>query len=341
MLKSDVIKICDATIHPGEKTVLALPLPELYSCSPMFMPIKVINGRNEGPCLVALSNLQGHEFIGLDILNQLYDLIDPNELSGCIIIVPVLNIYGLTHYPKITPSGAPIANCFPGNEHGSYGERIAHIFTKEILTKADYCIEFQTGSLNQEAFPHVYCNFDDKASLKIAKYFQAPVIMEVETSSSQLRVTTDSLNIPLLVYQAGEAMRFDAIAVQTGLTGIQNVLTKIDMLKGTIGDSVSPVISKDDDWLVASASGILHTEVNLGQRIKKGEKIGWLSDPFSNESKTVITSYLDGIIVGINRTPLIQEGISVFKIASFIDNARAESILEEWGEQSAQIEANL
>ena len=66
-----------------------------------------------------------------------------------------------------------------------------------------------------------------------------------------------------------------------------------------------------------------------------------MSDPFSNESKTVITSYLDGIIVGINRTPLIQEGISVFKIASFIDNARAESILEEWGEQSAQIEANL
>ena len=340
MSKNEAIKICDAIIHPGEKATLALPLPEQYSCSPMFMPIKVINGKQKGPCLLAFATLQGHEFIGLDILNQLFDLIDPNDLHGSLITVPVLNVYGLTHYPKETPSGETIANCFPGNEHGSYGERIAHIFTKEVLTKADYCLEFQTGSLNHETFPHVYCNFDDKASVKIAKSFQAPVIMEVETSSSQLRVTTDSLNIPLLVYQAGEAMRFDNLAIQTGLIGIQNVMKKTKMLIDDIEENTKPVISKDDDWLVASASGILHTEVSLGQRIKKGEQIGRLSDPFSNENTTVITSHLDGIIVGINRTPLIQECVSIFKIASFIDNKRAEALLEEWGEQNTPLENN-
>ncbi len=334
MLNSNSIQICDANIHSGEKATLALPLPEQYSCSPMYMPIKVINGKHQGPCLVALSMLHGDEFIGLDIINQLFDEIDPNELFGSLILIPVLNVYGLTHYPKTSPTGASLADSFPGNEKGTYGERIAHIFTQQILTKADFCIEVQTGGLNHESFPHVYCNFDEKQSVKMARAFEAPVILEVETSSNKFRQTTESLNIPLLVYKAGEAMRLDQIAISLGLTGIQNVMKKMSLLESDIENVTTPMISKDDDWLLAPSSGILHTEVSLGQQIKKGEKIGRLSDPFSNENSTAITSNLDGIVVGINRAPLIQEGLSIFKIASFIDNKQAEAELEEWGEQN-------
>lgn len=331
-MKSSILKICDATIHSGEKATLALPLPEQYSCSPMYMPIKVVNGKQPGPCLVAFATLNGNEFNGLEILNQLFDLISPNTLRGILITVPVFNVYGLTHYPKMSPSGKPIINSFPGNENGTFGERIAYIFTEEILKKADYCVEFQTGSINHEILPQIYCNFDDREAKKLAKAFQAPVITEVETSSSELRVTTENLNTPLLVYEAGEAMRFDQAAIQTGLIGIQNVMQKIAMLEGKIEQMITPVISKDDDWLIAPSSGILHTEVSLGERIKKGDKIGCLSDPFSNENSTNVTSHIDGIIVGINRSPLIQEGVSIFKIASFIDNERAQAILEEWDE---------
>ena len=338
-MRNQSIKICDATVHAGEKATLALPLPEQYSCSPMYMPIKVINGKQEGPCLLAFSTLNGVEFNGLEIVNQLFDSISPSQLSGTLITVPVVNVYGLTHYPKLSPSGASIANSFPGNSTGSFGERIAHIFTEEILTKADYSIELLTGSLNHEILPQVYCNFDDLNAKKLAKAFQAPVITEVETGSSELRLTTESLNIPLLVYQAGEALRFDPVAIQTGLTGIENILRKINMLDGNNDQVITPVISKDDDWLTAPSSGILHTDVSLGEHIKKGDKIGRLSDPFSNENSTIVKSHLDGIIVGVNRSPLIQEGVSIFKIASFVDNERAQSILEEWDELKSDLES--
>ena len=338
-MRNQSIKICDATVHAGEKATLALPLPEQYSCSPMYMPIKVINGKQEGPCLLAFSTLNGVEFNGLEIVNQLFDSISPSQLSGTLITVPVVNVYGLTHYPKLSPSGASIANSFPGNSTGSFGERIAHIFTEEILTKADYSIELLTGSLNHEILPQVYCNFDDLKAKKLAKAFQAPVITEVETGSSELRLTTESLNIPLLVYQAGEALRFDPVAIQTGLTGIENILRKINMLDGNSEQVITPVISRDDDWLTAPSSGILHTDVSLGEHIKKGDKIGRLSDPFSNENSTIVKSHLDGIIVGVNRSPLIQEGVSIFKIASFVDNERAQSILEEWDELKSDLES--
>ncbi|WP_119343179.1 succinylglutamate desuccinylase/aspartoacylase family protein [Facilibium subflavum] len=324
------LKICDVNVHSGEKATLALPLPEQYSCSPMYMPIKVINGKQDGPCLLAFAMLDGNEFNGLEIVNQLFDSISANDLHGTLITVPALNVYGLTHYPKISPGGASISDSFPGDEHGNFSERIAYIFTEEILKKVDYCIELQTGSLNHQILPHVYCNFDDTQARKLAKAFQAPVITEVETGSSKLRQTTENLSIPLLVYEAGEAMRFDQESIQIGLEGIINVMRKLQMLEGEIEDKVSPVFSKDEDWLSSPSSGVLHTDVSLGESIKTGDKIGRLSDPFSNENATIVKSKLDGVVVGINRAPLIQEGASIFKVASFVDNERAEAALEEW-----------
>lgn len=337
-MRNSTLKICDASIYPGEKATLALPLPEQYSCSPMYMPIKVINGKQPGPCLLTFATLEGNEFNGLEILNQLFDLISADELSGTLITVPVLNVYGLTHFPKVSPSGVSISNSFPGSENGNFSERIAHIFTQEILTKATHCIECISGSLNHDILPQVYCDFGDENAKNLAKTFQAPVVTQVETQSSQLRITTADLSIPLLVYEAGEAMRFDQEAIQIGLLGIKNVMQSLEMLSGEVEQTVSPVISKDDDWLTASSSGILHAEVSLGEYIKKGDKIARLSDPFSNENANFVKSHIDGVIVGINRSPLIQEGSSIFKIASFIDNQRAEAMLEVWDELKPEVE---
>ena len=340
-MKNSSIKICNANIHSGEKTTLALPLPEQYSCSPMYMPIKVINGKQKGPCLLTFGMLEGNEFNGLEIINQLFDNIDPADVSGTLITVPVLNVYGLTHYPEISPSGTPIVSSFPGNPNGNFSERIAHVFTEEILSKADYCIELQTGSLNHQIFPQVYCNFDNPESKNLARAFQAPVVTEVQTTQSELRKTTEHLNIPLIVYEAGEAMRFDYPAIQTGIDGIRNVMAKLEMLKFKKQDNatvVKPAFSKDEDWISSPSSGILHTDITLGAQIKKGQKLGKLSDPFSNESSSVVKSHLDGIIVGINHSPLIQEGARIFKIASFIDNKKAEAALEEWDELQTDLD---
>jgi hypothetical protein len=340
-MKNNSIKICNANVHSGEKATLALPMPVQYSCSPMYMPIKVINGKQAGPCLLVFAMLEGNEFNGLEIVNQLYDSISASDLAGTIIAIPVLNVYGLTHHPRPTPSGDSITNAFPGNPNGTYSERIAHIFTEEILSKADLCIELKTGSLNHEIFPQVYCHFDNSESKSLAKAFQAPVVTEVETTQSELRKTTENLNIPLIVYEAGEALRFDQIAIHTGIEGTKNVMKKAGMLKEQKNDSdmkVTPAFSKDEDWLTSHSSGILRIDASLGESVKKGTKLGSLSDPFSNEESTSVKSHVDGVIVGINRSPLIQEGERVFKIASFIDNKKAEAALEEWDELKPEIE---
>lgn len=333
-MKNTIITICNEAIQPGEKANLALQMPEQYSCAPLYMPIKVIHGKQAGPCLLIFATINGNEMNGLEVVNRLVNQIDPKDLKGTLIAVPVLNVYGLTHYPKVLPSGLNLNHCFPGQSTGNYGERIAHIFTEELIKKADYCIELQTGAVNHNILPQIYCNFENQKTKELAKAFQTPVITNVLLNGNTLRQTTESLNIPLIVYQAGEAMRFDENAINLGLEGSKNIMRTVGMLSDEKPvTEFNPVFSQDEDWLIAHKGGIMHVHVELGQSISKGDILGTITDPFSSDLEEKIKATQDGIIVGINMTPIIHEGLSIFKVASFIDYDRAETAIESWGEQ--------
>ncbi|MCH9616897.1 MAG: hypothetical protein SP4CHLAM5_03950 [Chlamydiia bacterium] len=328
--KNSKLVICGTNIHPGEVVNLAMPLPERYSCSPLFMPIKVIHGKKDGPVLVVYSGLKGTELNGLEIANRLVLDIDVSELAGTIIAIPVMNVFGLTHYPATLPTGKDLTNCFPGDDKGSYGERIAQIVTEEIFKKADFCIELQTGGINHNILPQIYCNFENTKARKLAKLFRTPVITNIPQKQNKLRQTAEELHILMLVYQAGEAMRFDENVIQLGVDGIKNVMGAIDMLVKDPVQEIVPIFSRDEDWIIAHKAGILRTDVTLGQTIEVGERIGTISDPFGSDVSEYIKSRQKGTVVGLNTSPLIHEGLPIFKIASFLDYDKAETVIEQW-----------
>ncbi len=338
-MKNSNLRICDATIHPGETANLALPLPEFYSCTSFYMPIKIVHGKEKGPCLLVFSAVKGDELNGLSIINQLMESEQLKKIRGTIITVPVLNIFGLVSPARAFSRDTSLELCFPGEEHGSYGERLAYLFTQEILSKVDYCLELQTGSLNHDILPQIYCNLDNLEGKRLAQQFGAPVITNVSISNNSLRKTTELMNIPLLVYQAGEAMRFNQPAIDLGLSGIHNIMQALDMIDKNENEEASSgyssIFSQDQDWIRAHRSGVFLTDVELGQMIKNGEKIGRISDPFSADTGETVKAAQDGVVVGINRHPLIHEGQTIIKVASFIDNDRAETAIEAWGDTQA------
>lgn len=341
-MKNSNLTICDATIHPGETANLALPLPELYSCASFYMPIKVVHGKQNGPCLLVFSALKGDELNGLEIINRLLHSEKLKNIHGTLIAIPVLNVLALVNHLKPLSQGIPLEQCFPGQEHGTYGDRMAYILTKEILSKANYCIELQTGSLNHDILPQVYCDLNDRQAKELAQHFAAPVITNMETKRNSLLQTTENMGISSLIYKAGEALRFNEQAISLGLSGICNVMSALGMLPNEIIDShkqIKPVYSQDQDWVHSHQSGVLTTQVELGQYIRRKQILGLISDPLGAGSAEPVRAPLDGIVVGINRHPLIHEGQTIFKIASFIDNNRAESALEVWNE--AQLEEGL
>jgi predicted deacylase len=327
-------KIFDKTIQPGEMASLAMPLPTLYSCAPMYLPIKVLNGTHKGPCILIFGMINMDEFNSIEIINGLLDGLNPKNINGTIILIPVLNIYGLVQNTQAMYS---LADAFPGDENGSFMQRYANRVTQDIMKKADYTIQLKTGYIDHEILPQVYFNNDDEISITMARAFQAPVITGLNMNKSQIRKIHRDLDIPFICYEAGEANKFDEEAINVGITGIKNVMRKLDALTDEdFSNKIKPIVSEDTEWTVSDKSGILRTEISLGTRVKEGQKIGKLIDPFGCDDSVAIKSPIDGIVLGINNYPMIKEGDLVFKVASFSDDEKAEAKIEDWEEISKE-----
>lgn len=335
MTKNTTLQFCNETIHPGEKLSLALPLPQLFSCAPMYMPIKVMHGKAEGKTLLITAAIHGNEIIGTAIINELFSKPSLAQLRGTLIAVPVMNVYGLINRSRYLPGGIDLDRCFPGNENGTNAQRLANLFMSEVWQKADYCIHLQTGPLNHTNLPQVFIDPGNPSAQQLAEAFNAPVISNYKIKEGSLRAQAAKDNLPLLIYQAGEAMRFDNYAIKTGIDGIMNVLRKLDMLpaKSKKEKRLKSLHTEESLSVRAASSGISHTKRKLGERIKKGDVLCTLKDPFGASDDSQLHSPQDGIIVEINNQPLIHEGETLFELATFPELKKAETQLEAWQEK--------
>jgi len=335
MAKNTALKICDATIYPGETVSLALPLPELFTCAPVYMPIKVIHGKQSGPTLLVIAAMHGDEVNGTEIINRLLKLPSLKKLKGTLIAVPVLNVYGLLNRSRYLPNGHLLDRYFPGNKTGSHASRLCYWFIQEVFKHADVCIDLQTGSRNHSNFPQVYVNFDDQQSLDLAKTFNAPVITNVQTEKGSLRQYANKCKTPLLVYEAGEAMRFDERAIKVGLKGITSIMRSLKMLdtpKLKPKRSFKAIRATQRVWVRASTSGIALAKVALGEQVKKNQTLAVISDPFGASDAEAVKAPDAGVIVSYNNLPLVHEGEAIFQLAMFKELDKAASQLEAWHE---------
>jgi len=282
--------------------------------------------------------MHGNEINGTEIINRLLNTPDLKRLCGTLIAVPVLNVYGLINRSRYLPGGIDLDRCFPGSKTGTHAARTAHRFTQEIFNLADVCLDLQTGFINYSNLPQVYVNFKDEQAKELAKAFNAPVISNTICEKGMLRTLAQKQQKPFLLYEAGEAMRFDEHAIKVGIRGILNVMRSLGMLADKTQKKDTQLKSFFADrniWVRASTSGISYGKHKLGQHVKKGEILCSIKDPFGATDSINLRSPEEAIIVGKNNLPLVHEGEGVFQLAIFPKMQHAASHLEDWKEKSA------
>lgn len=336
-MKSSSIQICNETIHSGEFLSLALPLPELFSCAPLYMPIKIIHGKQDGPCLLVIAAMHGNELNGTEIINRLLKTAGIKKLTGTLIAIPVMNVYGLINRSRYLPGGIDLDHSFPGSKSGTHAGRMAYTFVNEIFDKADICIDLQTGFMNYSNLPQIYVNFENQQGKSLAQMFNAPVISNIDCEPGMLRTYAAEHNKPYILYEAGEAMRFDEHAIKIGLTGILNIMRHLKMIPEKTTkkpENLKSFFTENNIWVRASTSGVSHTKHKLGQSVKQGEILCTISDPFGASENVNISCPNDAIIVGKNNLPLVHEGEALFQLAVFPKMHHAADHLIDWKEKS-------
>lgn len=338
-MKNTSFQICNETIYPGENLSLALPLPELFSDAPMYMPIKVASGNDSGACLLLTSGMFGDQLNGAEIINRVFQSDFIKKISGTLIAAPVLNVYGLMNRSRYLPNGDNLDAAFPGSSDGTHAERMANIFVSEVFSKADVCIDLQTGFLNYSNLPQVFVNFHDKKSKALAQSFNAPVVSNMDYEKGMLRTLALENKIPFLLYEAGEAMRFDEQAIRTGVNGVLNVMEALGMISDACVTDESPITPFSSDkniWVRAPKSGVSHTEYELGHHIKKGDALCVINNPFRTADTYTVKSPEEAIVVGKNNLPLVHEGEALFQLAVFSRMENVSSQFESWKEENLE-----
>jgi predicted deacylase len=324
--------IGDVIIKPGERATINLPVADLYTSTSLGMPVKVICGRKPGPVLFVSAAIHGDELNGVEIVRRLLRRKVLRSLRGTLLAVPVVNVHGFLDQSRYLPDRRDLNRSFPGSARGSIAARLAHLFMREIVEKADYGIDLHTGAINRSNLPQVRANIDDEKTLELARVFGAPVVINSNIRDGSLRESAAEMGMPLLLYESGEALRFDELCIKAGIRGILDVMRHLDMLPGKKKAARTDcVIARTTRWVRAVESGIVTNRVRLGARVAEGQPLATISDPLGDNEVRVIAPF-DGIVIGGSNLPLAHEGDALFHIASFSDVPRAEDVVETFAQ---------
>ncbi|MDX1707598.1 MAG: succinylglutamate desuccinylase/aspartoacylase family protein [Desulfobacterales bacterium] len=327
------ISIAGSKIKPGQQATIHMPVARLYTHTEMTMPIHVIHGRKEGPRLFVSAAIHGDEINGTEIIRRLMKLKKIKKLKGTLIAVPVVNVYGFLKQSRYSPDRRDLNRFFPGSEKGSLTSQLANIFMDEIVSHSTCGIDLHAGSNHRTNFPQIRANIEDPDTLHLAEAFRVPVIIHAKIRDGSLRQAVAENNIPFLLYEAGEALRFDEIAIRAGIRGILSVMETIGMLRRSRArkTNIEPLIASTTTWVRAPASGILHMNVPLGARVGKNKKVGVIADPFGLQ-EMAIESPVSGMVVGRLNLPLVHQGDAVIHIAQIDHLAGIEPTIADFKE---------
>ncbi|MFT4059846.1 MAG: M14 family metallopeptidase [Legionella sp.] len=317
MSKKSIV-IGDEKIKPGQRKMVFLPMPKLYDWTPMNLPIHVINGVEEGPALCITAAIHGDEINGVEIIRRFLLKKGLKHIRGSIIAIPIVNVYGFLYQERYLMDRRDLNRSFPGGPKGSLASILAGLISTQILSQSTHVIDLHTGSNHRFNLPQIRANLDMPGLEELAHAFNVPVILHSTFRDGSMREYANEQGIPILVYEAGEALRFDELAIRTGINGILSVMVALGMIapsKFRLKKCV-PTISRNSYWLRAPISGILRHIKKAGTRVSKGQVIAIIANPTSSEEYK-LKSPLSGIIIGENMLPLVHVGQALYHIASF------------------------
>lgn len=307
----------DKEIKKGTRARVNIDMGSIYDFTDVNMPLEVVRGKEDGPTLFISSTIHGDEINGIEIVRRVLKSSLLKKIRGTLIAIPVVNIFGFNDRSRYLPDRRDLNRCFPGLKNGSLGSQVAYKFMREVVQHCDYGIDLHTGAFHRSNYPQIRANISDEKTRNLAKAFGAPVIIDANLRDGSLREAVAEAKIPMLLYEGGEALRFDENVIELGVNGIFNFMREIGMIESKVC-AISRkriFVAHSSSWVRAPKSGIHTIQSKLGQIVEKGEILGELSNPFG-DNRHYVRANENGIIIGMSKLPLINKGDALFHIAN-------------------------
>ncbi len=320
------------SIPPGQNRVVNIPLSMMSDHTPATLSVLVIHGRREGPTLFVSAAVHGDEINGIEIVRRLARLADLRSVAGTILLIPVVNSFGFITQSRYLPDRRDLNRSFPGSAAGSLAARLANLFLTEVVGRCDFGIDLHTAAIHRTNLPQIRVDMSDEKAVELAKKFGAPVIVNSTLRDGSLRLAAHELDVPVIVFEAGEALRFDDVAIRVGMNGVLSVLAEVGMLRKRRRKSAAAksIFVQSSKWLRAAEGGVLRIRRKVGDQIRKDDLLGIISDPFGAR-ETEMRAPFEGLIIGQSNLPIVNQGDALLHVAAISLDSFSDSIIDDMG----------
>jgi hypothetical protein len=308
------LTVLGTEIERGDSICLQFDVAKLHTRNSIQVPIFIERAEKDGPILLLLGGVHGDEINGVEIVRRIIRKKINKPSKGTVICIPVFNIFGFLHLSREFPDGRDLNRVFPGSSKGSLASQFAHQFKKEIAPFVDYVIDFHSGGANRVNMAQTRCMLEDEKTLKLAKVFGAPFIVQSRHIPKSLRETFHKLGKTALLFEGGKSMFYDEEAIQYGVQGAKNVMRFLKMKRWKQQSHDNPVVVKKSKWLRASHSGMFHVRIKNGEWVTKKTTLGIITDPFGSFERKVFAPF-DCYIFCVNISPIVNRGDALFHVS--------------------------
>jgi uncharacterized protein len=309
-------EIGSVVVQPGDRQTVELEVSTLANATRMNLPVHVVHGVAAGPVMFLSAVVHGDEILGLEIVRRVLAHDGLKSIRGTLLAVPIVNAFGFLNHSRYMPDRRDLNRSFPGSDQGSLASLLADLFFREVVKRSQYGIDFHTAALHRTNLPQVRISPGDDELVRLAQAFAPPVVLTSKLRDGSLRQCAIDEGVRVLLYEGGEALRFDEVAIEAGVKGCLRVMKAIGMIADApvVPPHYAITQSSSSSWVRAPEGGILHSVRRVGDRVGVREPIAVISDPLGTVMVPVVAEE-DGIIIGRTNLPIVNRGDALFHVA--------------------------
>ncbi|WP_417214741.1 succinylglutamate desuccinylase/aspartoacylase family protein [Alcanivorax sp.] len=326
--KPSALPLLGQTVEPGTFATLHWTPDQSFASIATPVPVLVAHGDKPGPKLCLTAAIHGDELNGIEMVRRLMYELEPDQLAGTVIGVPIVNLDGFRSGTRYLSDRRDLNRYFPGNKNGSAASRVAHSLFGNIVSHCDYLVDLHTGSQKRVNLPQLRADLDNQDVVAFAKHFGGMTVLHSPGVTGMLRDAAVKDGIVAVTMEAGGPNRLETQAVNYGVQAIETLLENLEMRKASRFWSAPQPVFFESEWIRASQGGILLSEVKLNDKVKKGQILGTVTDPISNTGSAIIAPY-NGRVLGMAVNQVVHAGFAAFRIGEEKSTEEVEAQAEK------------
>lgn len=287
-----VIRVGNVEAAPGARARGFLTIGETPT-EPIRVPIVIVNGSRPGPRLCLTAGVHAAEYPAIDAVMRTVQGLDPEQLSGTVVAVPVVNPPMFQRRSGfLSPiDGLNLNRTAPGQADGTISEVLAHVLLREVIGTCQYHIDCHGGDLGEILWP--YSGYaltgdpeQDRQGEALARLW-SPRIVALYREGSPLPPTMGSMTfqatrqgVVAILAEAGSNGTLDPADVEIHMRGMRNVMRHLGMIPGE-PDTASEHLEPTGQFVVsARRGGLLRLKIGIGEEIAADQEIAEVCDLF-------------------------------------------------------------